>query len=362
MEPRWRAVNRGRLSARAYGPSGTVIGAAAFENASASLVAQLRSGMGQSDRGPCWVLLGPTAGGKSELSLELGRRRPMEIVSVDSMQVYRGMDIGTAKPSGEARRRVPHHMIDVVEPEESFNVGEFCRMALKAIEGIWSRGRRPLLVCGTPMYLKALLWGLIEAPVADPELRERLRREAADKGVAALHRRLAEVDAAAALRIDPNDLKRVERALEVHELTGQPISARQGWLDGAPEFDHIGVGLRWPRQTLYSRIERRVDVMMEAGLLEEVRRLSGRLGPQAGQAVGYKELSAHLRGGMTLDEAVRLIKRNTRRLAKHQITWFRHFPGINWIDMQTWPDLEQRAGQCEYVFVTLDHLPAFSYD
>ena len=317
--------------------------------------------LAQGNKRPCWVLLGPTASGKTELSLELARRCPVEIVSVDSMQVYRGMDIGTAKPGAEARRQVPHHMIDVLEPEESFNVGEFCRMALEAIEGIWARGKRPLLVCGAPMYLKALLWGLLPTPGPDAALRKRLRRRAACQGTEALHRRLAEVDPVAASRIGPNDLKRVERALEVHELTGQPISAQQSQFDGPPRLIHVAVGLRWPRQALYDRIERRVESMIAAGLLEEVRRLEGRLGPQASQAVGYKELSAHLRGEMTLGEAARLIKRNTRRLAKHQITWFRHFPGVNWLDMPAWSDLQERARQCERICKRLDHLPSFSY-
>lgn len=297
----------------------------------------------------CWVLMGPTAGGKTELSLELARRCPMEIVSVDSMQVYRGMDIGTAKPGLEARRQVPHHMIDVLEPEETFNVGEFCRMALEAIVGIRARGRRPLLVCGAPMYLKALLWGLLPTPGADPALRERLREQAARHGAGALHHRLAELDPAAARRIAGNDLKRIERALEVRYLTGLPISAQQGQFDGPARVEYVAVGLRWPRQALYERIERRVDGMMAAGLLEEVRGLEGRLGPQASQAVGYKELSAHLRGEMTLEEAVGLIKRNTRRLAKHQITWFRHFPGVEWLDMPALSDVQDRARQWERI-------------
>jgi tRNA dimethylallyltransferase len=283
----------------------------------------------------------------------LARQCSIEVVSVDSMQVYRGMDIGTAKPGPESLRQVPHHMIDVVNPEETFNVGEFRRMALEAIDGIRARGRRPLLVCGAPMYLKALLWGLVPTPGADPALRQRLREEAAVHGTETLHRRLAELDPAAALRISPNDLRRIERALEVRYLTGQPISAQQGQFDGPAQVQYVAVGLRWPRQALYERIERRVDGMMASGLLDEVRGLEGRLGPQAGQAVGYKELLAHLRGETTMQEAIGLVKRNTRRLAKHQMTWFRRFPAVEWLDMPALPDVRERARQWEGIVKTL---------
>ncbi len=310
----------------------------------------------------CWVLLGPTASGKTALSLWIGRRNPVEIVSVDSMQVYRGMDIGTAKPSPEGRRQVAHHMIDVVEPEESFSVGRFCRMALEAIEGILARGRRPLLVCGSPLYLKALLWGLFDGPPADPVLRERLRREAERRGVEHLHRRLGRVDAAAARRIAPNDLKRIERALEVYELTGRPISAQQGQFGARPRLDHVIVGLRWPRGVLYERIERRVDEMMACGLLEEVRGLAGRFGPQASQALGYKELLGCLRGEEAdLPGQVGLIKRRSRRFAKHQLTWFRHFPGVRWVNVADEGDSERMARRCEFLFKSLDRLALLSY-
>ncbi len=263
---------------------------------------------------------------------------------MDSMQVYRGMDIGTAKPDRAALGEVPHHMIDVVEPEEDFSVARFCRMAADAIEEIRARGVRPLLVCGTPLYLKALLWGLFEGPGADPSIRQRLRQQAACYGPGRLHGILAQVDPIAADRIDPNDLKRIERALEVYELTGQPISARQAQFGGPPQIGHVAVGLRLPRPVLYERIERRVDRMMEAGLLEEVRRLRARLGPQARQAVGYGELVAHLEGRCSLQQAVESIKRNTRRLAKHQLAWFRHFPRVCWIDVTA--GLEESGDKC----------------
>ncbi len=298
----------------------------------------------------CWALVGPTASGKSAVALELAPRHEAEIVSVDSMQVYRGMDVGTAKPTGRERALVPHHMIDVLEPEERCNVARFRRMAAGCIRDIQERGRRPLLVGGGAMYLKGLLWGLMDAPPRDPELRRRLRREYETLGKAALHARLARLDSEAAERIHPNDVQRLVRALEVCELTGEPMSRRQGQFDGEPAVDHVMVGLRRPRQQLYERINQRVDRMMEQGLLEEVRRLRPRLGPQAAQAVGYKELVGALEGRMSLEEAVRLIKRNSRRYARHQMTWFRHFPRLRWIAVEAEDTPAAVAARCERVF------------
>jgi tRNA dimethylallyltransferase len=292
------------------------------------------------------VLAGPTASGKSAVALELGRRHPLEIVSVDSMQVYRGMDIGTAKPTPAERAEVPHHMLDVLEPEQSCNVARFCRMARRAVVDIRARGNRPLLVGGSAMYLKGLIWGLMEAPGRDPDLRRRLEEQIEREGSAALHRRLAELDPAAAERIHPNDVQRLVRALEVCELTGRPMSAEQEQFEGEPRLACLMVGLRRPRRRLYARIDERVDRMMAEGLLDEVRSLCGRLGPQASQAVGYKELMSHLDGEMSLDEAVALIKRNTRRLARHQHTWLRHFPDLRWVEAAADEHPRQLARRC----------------
>ncbi len=293
--------------------------------------------------GPVRVLLGPTAGGKTRLSLLIGERANVEIVSVDSMQVYRGMDIGTAKVSAAERRRVPHHMIDVVEPEEHFSAARFCEMACGAIRAIRARGRAPLLVCGTPFYLKALLWGMFEGPGAHAGIRRRLTLEAAESGVEALHRRLETVDPEAAARIDERDFKRIERALEVYELTGRPITQQQGGFEGPPRLEARIVGLRWPRAILHERIERRVDEMVERGLSGEVSGLRERLGPQASQAVGYKELISHFDGETGLEDAVELVKRNTRRLAKDQIGWFKRFPVLHWYEMRPDTDFEKLA-------------------
>jgi len=287
----------------------------------------------QAEGQTCWALVGPTASGKSAVALELGRAHDVEIVSVDSMQVYRGMDVGTAKPTERERAAVPHHMIDVLDPEERCNVAKFCRMAMACIRDIQDRGCRPLIVGGSAMYLKGLLWGFMEAPARDPELRRRLREEYETLGGEVLHDRLARIDPEAADRIHPNDVQRLVRALEVCRLTGEPISRGQYQFEGEPRLDHVMVGLRWPRSDLYGRINRRVDGMMERGLPDEVRNIRPRLGPQSSQAVGYKELTDFLDGAIDRDEAVRLIKRNTRRYAKHQMTWFRHFPRLRWLDV-----------------------------
>jgi tRNA dimethylallyltransferase len=291
----------------------------------------------------CWVLTGPTAVGKTGVALELARSEPLEIVSVDSMQVYRGMDIGTAKPGPEERRAVPHHMLDVLDPEEPCSAGEFARQALEAIEQILSRGRRPLLVGGSPMYLKAIIWGLAPEPPRDPEVRKRLSEEAERRGSPHLHERLAEVDPEGAERIHPNDAHRIVRALEVYEITGRPMDTGATGFEGEPRLPHALVGLRRARRQLYERINRRVDRMMEKGLMDEVKALHGRLGPQAQHALGYKQLSAVLDGELDMEEAVRLTKRDTRRYAKHQLTWFKHFPQARWVEVTNGEDASTLA-------------------
>ncbi|HEX5270709.1 MAG TPA: tRNA (adenosine(37)-N6)-dimethylallyltransferase MiaA [Gemmataceae bacterium] len=279
------------------------------------------------------VLTGPTGSGKSALAVELAERLGGEIVSMDSMALYRGMDVGTAKPDAEQRRRVPHHLIDVLDPWESASVAWWLGRAAEYVREIASRGRRALFVGGTPLYLKALLHGLFDGPPADVELRRRLTEEADRDGTAALHARLAAVDPASAARLHPNDARRIIRALEVWELTGRPLSDWQTQWSApthhSPLTTHQVLWLDLPRDELYARIDARVLQMFDAGLLDEaaaLRRLPRPLSREAAQAVGYREAFTHLDGLATREETVRLIQQHSRRLAKRQLTWFRQMP------------------------------------
>jgi tRNA dimethylallyltransferase len=280
------------------------------------------------------ILTGPTGSGKTQLGVELAERLGAEIVAMDSMTLYRGMDVGTAKPGPDERRRVPHHLLDVLDPWESASVAWWRDRAAACCRDIEARGRRPLFVGGTPLYLKALLFGLFDGPPADEALRRRLEAEAEQFGRPALHARLEQVDPATAARLHPNDVRRVVRALEVWELTGRPISAWQRqWPaagDGGGPAPDQAVWLDLPRPELYRRINARVEGMIAAGLVDEVRalrRLPRPPGREASQALGYKELFDHLDGRATLAEAVERIQTRSRNLAKRQLTWFRHLPG-----------------------------------
>jgi tRNA dimethylallyltransferase len=279
------------------------------------------------------ILTGPTASGKTRLGVELAERLGAEIVAMDSMTLFRGMDVGTAKPGPAERNRVPHHLLDVLDPWESASVAWWRDQAAACCRAIAARGRRPLFVGGTPLYLKALLFGLFDGPPADEALRQRLTAEAEQAGRAALHARLAAVDPPAAARLHPNDVRRVVRALEVWELTGRPISAWQTQWSAAsgpgPAADRV-LWLDVPRDELYRRIDARVGEMLAAGLVEEaraLRRLPRPLGREAAQAVGYREVFDYLDGRATLEEAAERIRTRSRQLAKRQLTWFRHLPG-----------------------------------
>jgi tRNA dimethylallyltransferase len=279
------------------------------------------------------ILTGPTGSGKSHLAVELAERLRAEIVSMDSMALYRGMDVGTAKPSREDQGRVSHHLLDVLEPWESASVAWWLERATACFHEITERGKRTLFVGGTPLYLKALLAGLFDGPGGDDALRQRLTDEATRLGAGALHERLRQVDPASAARLHPNDLRRVVRALEVWELTGRPISAfQQEWKANAPplvEADYC-LCLDLPRSELYARIDARVRQMIADGLVEEVRalrQLAWPLSREASQALGYKELFDHLDGSGTLEDAVVRIQTRSRNFAKRQLTWFRHLPG-----------------------------------
>jgi tRNA dimethylallyltransferase len=284
------------------------------------------------------ILTGPTGAGKTGLALELAQHLNAEIVSMDSMALYRGMDIGTAKPTLEERQRVPHHLIDVLEPWESASVAWWLEQAARCCRQIRERGKRMLIVGGTPLYLKSLLCGLFDGPSANEQVRARLAEEAAATGGASiLHQRLATVDPVTARRLHANDVRRVIRALEVWELTGRPISAwQQQWpqatTDTLPLVEQAPscLWLSLPRAELYERINARVEQMFATGLVEEVRCL--RAGPrslsrEAAQALGYKEVARYFAGELTLPETVTLVQTRSRNFAKRQITWFRRLPG-----------------------------------
>jgi tRNA dimethylallyltransferase len=283
------------------------------------------------------VIIGATASGKSDLAMRVACEVGREILSVDSMQVYRGMDIGTAKPSAEQQREVRHHLIDVADPNEAFSVARFVELADKTI----AESKLPLIATGgTPMYFKALFEGLFEGPGADESVRERLR---AISG-AELHLKLKQLDPAAAERIHPGDSKRLVRALEVFELTGKPISSLQKeWeQDRPPRHPAVWIGLSWERDELNRRINARVKEMIAAGWVGEVRGLLAKystLSKTASEATGYAELIDHLLGRTTLDDAEEEIKIATRQLARRQMKWFRRFPRVHWLDGRR--DVEQ---------------------
>jgi tRNA dimethylallyltransferase len=279
------------------------------------------------------VLCGPTAVGKTEAAVLLAERLGAEIVCADSRTVYRRMDIGTAKPPAALRRRVPHHLLDVVEPGESFTLADYQRLATAAIAEIRSRGRLPLLVGGTGLYIRAITDRLVIPAVApDRRLRARLEAEEREYGPGHLYARLAALDPVAAMRIHPRNLRRLIRALEVTILSGTPISQQQG--RGSPSGPLAMVGLAMERGALYRRIDARVDAQLAAGLVDEVRGLLASGIPveaPAMQGLGYREIAGWLTGAYDFGEAVRRLKRNTRRYAKRQLTWFRQDPRIVWV-------------------------------
>ncbi len=283
-------------------------------------------------------IVGPTGIGKSALALYVAERLGAEIVNADSRQLYRGMDIGTAKPSAEERRRVPHHLIDVRAPNEPLDVAQFLKLARGAIAEIAARRRPVLVVGGSGFYLRVLRRGIFDGPSASPALRSELEARAAGHGVEALYQELRGVDPAAAARLEPRDLYRIVRALEVYRLTGVPISVHQSRHALAePQYDSLIVGLKLPRERLYAALDRRFDEMIAAGLVEEVSSLAAaghRPDAPPLSTIGYKHVAAYLRGELGLADAITLAKRDTRRLAKRQLTWFRRDPAIVWVDAE----------------------------
>lgn len=300
----------------------------------------------------CWYLTGPTAAGKTKVGIQLAQRLDAEIISLDSMALYRGMDIGTAKPSPAEREAVPHHLLDVVNPNEEYSLSEYLDAAHECAADIRARGKQVLFVGGTPLYLKSLLRGAYQGPPADWEFRAQIEKELDDVGIDALHERLQVIDPLLAAKLHPRDKRRIIRALEVFRLTGQPLSHQQNQFDDErPAASSKVFVLQWPRELLHQRIEARVDQMFAAGLVEEVKSLVaqyGELSRTAAQAVGYREVLAFLKlipaasnqSPQTHEQCVDFVKIRTRQFAKRQETWFRSLT------------------ECTFIPADIDHSPA----
>ena len=290
------------------------------------------------------ALVGPTGSGKTQTAIRICQALDAEIVSMDSMQIYRSMDIGTAKPTPQERAAAPHHMIDVAEPDQLFTVSMYREMAMCAIDDILARGRLPLLVGGTGLYLQAISYELsLGERGADSAMRQELRQIAQEPdGPRRLHERLKAVDPQSAQKLHPNDVRRVIRALEIYESSGKAKSEQADEARQEGPYHVLVYGLTMPREQMYARINARVDAMVASGLVEEVQRLLARgIEPRqeggAMQAIGYKEIVAALRGEMPMDKAIDLIKQGTRRYAKRQWTWFRRDPRTVWFDWSAYP-------------------------
>ena len=288
------------------------------------------------DRRKVAILVGPTGVGKSRVALELAERVPVEIVSADSRQIYRYLDIGTDKPSRSALQQVPHHFIDILDPDEEYNAGLFSRDARRVIDDIFARRGVPLVAGGSGLYVRALVDGFHDVEVREAGVKKALQERARREGTPRLHAELAAVDPEAAARLHPNDTQRVVRALEVYTLTGRPFSELNRRTNVPASFEPVFVGLLRERGELYARIEARVDKMVERGLVAEVQRLQEMgYGPDlnALQTVGYQEVFRYLAGELIESEMGVEIKKNTRRYAKRQLTWFRRDPRIEWLDL-----------------------------
>lgn len=283
------------------------------------------------------ILIGPTAVGKTEVSLQLAERLDAEIISADSRQIYKYLDIGTAKPDPEALVRVPHHLIDTLELDEEYTAGRFASDARRCIEKIFARERTPLVVGGAGFYIKALLEGLFEAPARDEEVRDNLKQRVRKEGIEPLYEEFQEIDPEYAEQVHPNDIQKVLRALEIYQVTGEPPSDHHEKEQPALQYPWRLIGLRRDRQQLYERINRRVDQMISRGLVEEVQELldQGYTGEENSlQTVGYQEIFASLQGEISLDEAVSEIKKHTRHYAKRQMTWFRNQHDVQWFQVE----------------------------
>lgn len=302
------------------------------------------------------VIVGPTAIGKTSTSIELAKELNGEIVSADSMQIYRYMDIGTAKPNMSERQGIPHYMMDIIEPDESFNVAIYQKRAKAAIDCIYKKGKLPFLVGGSGLYVNSIVYPLdFTTATEDHELRAELYKKVEEKGNYYLHQKLAEIDPTTAKRVHPNDVKRIVRAMEIYCLTGKPMSQHKQNLKNADiPYDLIMIGLYMERSKLYEKINMRVDHMIEQGLIEEVKSLQNMgYGKDlvSMQGLGYKEIIAYLEEEHSLEEAIDILKRDTRRFAKRQLTWFRKDKRIHWVNIE---DFNWEHNLYEYLIDYID--------
>jgi tRNA dimethylallyltransferase len=289
------------------------------------------------------VITGPTATGKTDIAIELAGRIGGEIISADSMQLYKDMDIGTAKPGKDEMKGIRHYLIDEVYPDEDFSVARFKELASGYIEAILKRGKVPIVAGGTGLYINSLIYNInFSETIRDDKLRERLKTEAEERGNEYIHKKLKEIDPEAAKKIHFNDTKRIIRAIEVYEHTRKPISFHKSISKLVPpKHEFILFGLTMNREMLYERINKRVDIMIEKGLIDEVRRMKQKgydRNSVAMQGLGYKEILFYLRGETTFDEVINILKRNTRRFSKRQLTWFRRNEEIKWFDTSQYAD------------------------
>ena len=297
------------------------------------------------------AIVGPTASGKTRLSVELAKELGGEIISFDSMQIYRGMDIGTAKPTMEERQGIVHHMLDIADPREDYSVSRFVEEADKLLQELLSQGKTVILVGGTGLYIDSLMKGLEFAPLPESGVRQELTRIAQEQGIEVLMDRLRAVDPESAERIHPSNQKRVIRALEIYLESGKTMTQHNlETQQRPPKYEPLWIGLDYVnREALYARINRRVDLMVEQGLLEELQRLLAQGIPENAtsmQAIGYKELMGYIRGECSLEEAKELLKQSSRRYAKRQRTWFRRNPKIHWFLLEDEPNFEALFRSC----------------
>lgn len=294
------------------------------------------------------IVVGPTASGKTNVSLQLARQIKGEIVSADSRQIYKYMNIGTAKPDPEVLQSIKHHCINIKQPDEFFNAGEYGKLSRSVVKNIFKRHKQPIVVGGSGLYIRALVDGIFAGEYRDVSIREKLEKELSKKGAQALYKRLIQVDPHSAGKIHPHDIKRIIRALEVYEISGKPISSMQEQYTHKGDFIPLFFGLHWPRKLLYQRIEERVDKMMKAGFVSEVEKiLDMGYNPELNSldSLGYKEIISYLRGKLGYSKMVEEIKKNTRRFAKRQLTWFRKEGRTQWIDMHTADDEQEVADE-----------------